>query len=95
MSRGGYCMRCFISAVRHNLRDFWTRVLATWVATGHYHAEDDSWHADGRGRNDVRTLTSCNGRASFVVDRAVQIECTRQLTMWIQLVSNHKLSKCP
>ena len=29
---------------------------------------DDSWHADGRGRNDVRTLTSCNGRASFVVD---------------------------
>ena len=26
-------------AVYHNLWDFWTRVLATWVATGHYHAK--------------------------------------------------------
>ncbi len=27
------------SAEHHNLWDFWTRVLATWFATGHYHAE--------------------------------------------------------
>ena len=27
------------AAVYHNLWDFWTRVLATWFATGHYHAE--------------------------------------------------------
>ena len=26
-------------AVYHNLWDFWTRVLAAWFATGHYHAE--------------------------------------------------------
>jgi hypothetical protein len=26
-------------AEHHDLWDFWTRVLATWVATGHYHAE--------------------------------------------------------
>ena len=26
-----------ISAEHHDLWDFWTRVLATWVATGHYH----------------------------------------------------------
>ena len=26
-------------AVYHNLWDFWARVLATSVATGHYHAE--------------------------------------------------------
>ena len=28
-----------LPAVYHNLWDFWTRVLATWFATGHYHAE--------------------------------------------------------
>ena len=26
-------------AVYHNLWYFWARVLATWVATGHYHAK--------------------------------------------------------
>ncbi len=26
-------------AEHHDLWDFWTRVLATWFATGHYHAE--------------------------------------------------------
>ena len=26
-------------AVYHNLWDFWTRGLAAWFATGHYHAE--------------------------------------------------------
>jgi hypothetical protein len=26
-------------AEHHDLWDFWARVLATWVATGHYHAE--------------------------------------------------------
>jgi hypothetical protein len=33
-------------------------------------------------------------RVAKKFDRAVQIECAWQLSTWIQLVSNHKLSKC-
>ena len=34
------------------------------------------------------------GVADTADHRAVQIECTRQLSMWIQLVSNQKAGKC-